>query len=293
MEVERVQSIASLSKQANTIPSEFIRSENEQPAASTLHGVVLEIPVIDLGLDSDHEKITRLISEASQEWGIFQVVNHGIPDEAMAKLQRVGREFFELPKEEKELIAKTPDSGIEGEVNEEYAKKVLEVSEKVMTWLSVGLGLEEKELKAAMGGEDTIYLMKINYYPPCPRPDLALGVVAHTDMSAVTILVPNEVQGLQVFRDDHWYDVKYIPNALIIHIGDQLQILSNGKYKAVYHRTTVNKERTRMSWPVFLEPPPEFEIGPISKLVNEENPAKYKTKKYKDYVYCKLNKIPQ
>lgn len=61
----------------------------------------------------------------------------------------------------------------------------------------------------------------------------------------------------------------------------------------MYHRTTVNKDRTRMSWPVFVEPPPEFELGPIPKLVNQQNQAKYKTKKYKDYVYCKLNKIPQ
>ncbi|KAL1533649.1 iron ascorbate-dependent oxidoreductase [Salvia divinorum] len=331
MEVERVQSIASKSKLSNTIPSQFIRSENEQPAASTLHGVVLEVPVIDL---SDGKTASRLISEASSEWGIFQVVNHGISDEIIAKLQRVGREFFELPKEEKELIAKTPESGMEGygtslhkkiegkkgwvdhlfhkiwppaalnynfwpknpyyrEANEEYAEKLLEVSNKLAKWLSLGLGLEDGELKAAMGGEDIIYLMKINYYPPCPRPDLALGVVAHTDMSAITILVPNEVQGLQVFRDDHWYDVKYIPNALIIHIGDQIEILSNGKYKAVYHRTIVNKERTRMSWPVFLEPPSDLELGPISKLVNQQNPPKYKTKKYKDYAYCKLNKIPQ
>lgn len=110
------------------------------------------------------------------------------------------------------------------EANEEYARRLLEVSDKLIKWLSLGLGLEEQELKAAMGGGDTIFLMKINYYPPCPRPDLALGVVAHTDMSAITILVPNEVQGLQVFRDDHWYDVKYIPNALIVHIGDQIQV---------------------------------------------------------------------
>lgn len=114
MEVKRVQSIAAQSKLANTIPSEFIRSENEQPAASTKHGVVLEVPVINLGGGSDDEKTTGLISKASSDWGIFQVVNHGISDEVIANLQRVGREFFELPKQEKELIAKTPDSGIEG-----------------------------------------------------------------------------------------------------------------------------------------------------------------------------------
>lgn len=112
------------------------------------------------------------------------------------------------------------------EANEEYAARLREVSDKLTKYLSLGLGLGEEELKVGMGGEDTNYLMKINYYPPCPRPDLALGVVAHTDMSALTILVPNDVQGLQVYRDDHWYDVKYIPNALIIHIGDQIQVHS-------------------------------------------------------------------
>ncbi|KAK4391117.1 Flavonol synthase/flavanone 3-hydroxylase [Sesamum angolense] len=337
MEVERVQSIASLSKNTDTIPHEFIRSENEQPAATTLHGVVLEVPVIDLGLtdDSNGKTIVELISEASRDWGMFQVVNHGIPDQTISNLQRVGREFFELPRAERELIAKTPESGIEGygttlqkevegkkgwvdhlfhkiwppsavnyrfwpkdppsyrQANEEYCERLREVYDKLIKWLSLGLGLEEQELKVAMGGEDTVFLMKINYYPPCPRPDLALGVVAHTDMSGLTILVPNQVQGLQVFRDGHWYDVKYIPNALIVHIGDQIEILSNGKYKAVFHRTTVNKNCTRMSWPVFLEPPAELEIGPIAKLVSEESPAKYKTKKYKEYVYCKLNKLPQ
>lgn len=91
-------------------------------------------------------------------------------------------------------------------------------------YLSLGVGLEGHEMKEAVGGDDLIYLLKINYYPPCPRPDLALGVVAHTDMSTLTILVPNEVQGLQVFRDGYWYNVKYVPNALIVHIGDQIEV---------------------------------------------------------------------
>ena len=55
----------------------------------------------------------------------------------------------------------------------------------------------------------------------------------------------------------------------------------------------MNKEMTRMSWPVFLEPPPDLVIGPLPKLISEDDPPKYKTKKYCDYVFCKLNKIPQ
>ncbi|CAK9161648.1 unnamed protein product [Ilex paraguariensis] len=93
------------------------------------------------------------------------------------------------------------------EVNEEYAKYLRRVVEKLLRSLSL----------VSVPSEDK------NYYPPCPRPDLALGVVAHTDMSAISILVPNDVQGLQVFKEGHWYDVKYIPNALIIHIGEQAE----------------------------------------------------------------------
>ncbi|KAL2232423.1 UNVERIFIED_CONTAM: Flavonol synthase/flavanone 3-hydroxylase [Sesamum indicum] len=116
MEVQRVQSVASLSKNTDTIPSEFIRSENEQLAATTLHGVVLEVPIIDIGLtdDSNEKMIVELISEASRDWGIFQVVDHGIPDQTISNLQQVGQEFFELPRAERELIANTPKSGIEG-----------------------------------------------------------------------------------------------------------------------------------------------------------------------------------
>lgn len=72
-----------------------------------------------------------------------------------------------------------------------------------------------------------------------------------------------------------------------------MQILSNGKFKSVLHRTTVNKEKTRMSWPVFCSPPGELVLGPLPQLTNDENPPKFKTKKYKDYQYCKLNKLPQ
>ncbi|KAF7114282.1 hypothetical protein RHSIM_RhsimUnG0095500 [Rhododendron simsii] len=336
MEVERVQAVATLSKFMDTIPADYVRSENEQPAITTVRGKVLEVPVIDLLGGYTEDEGVAAVTAAGGEWGLFQVVNHGIPDELIGNLQRAGREFFELSPAEKEVYARPVDAkSVEGygtklqkevegkkgwvdhlfhkvwppsainykfwpknppsyrEANEAYIEKLRPVADKLFKWLSIGIGLEGHEMKAAAGGDEMIYMMKINYYPPCPRPDLALGVVAHTDMSTLTILVPNEVAGLQVFKDDRWYDVKYIPNALIVHIGDQIEILSNGKYKAVLHRSTVNKEITRMSWPVFLEPPPELELGPITKLIDDENPPKYKTKKFKDYVYCKLNKLPQ
>lgn len=108
--------------------------------------------------------------------------------------------------------------------NEEYRKYLRILVKKILILLSKGLGLEDHVLMKCVGGQNLEYLLKINYYPPCPRPDLALGVVSHTDMSAITILVPNDVPGLQVFKDDHWFDAKHIPNAIIVHIGDQIEV---------------------------------------------------------------------
>ncbi|KAH7655734.1 Flavonol synthase protein [Dioscorea alata] len=262
MEVERVQAIASLSILKDTLPPEFIRSEYEQPGITTFTGPVPDIPVIDL---SKREALMQEIRNASEEWGIFQVVNHGIPEKVIKELQSVGKEFFELPLKEKEKYAVKPGS-FEGygtklqkepegkkawvdylfhnvwppsrvnhdiwpqnppsyrEANEEYAKHLIRVVDDLLEILSEGLGLEKQVLKESVGGDGLEYLLKINYYPKCPRPDLALGVVAHTDMSAITILVPNEVPGLQVFKDDHWFDAKYVPNALVVHIGDQIEV---------------------------------------------------------------------
>lgn len=112
---ETVQQMASkLSLSADTIPEEFIRPEAEQPKMMRSDGPIPEIPMVDLG-EADREKLAKSVALASREWGIFQVVNHGIPVDLISQLQRAGREFFELPQEEKEAYAKPPDyPGIEG-----------------------------------------------------------------------------------------------------------------------------------------------------------------------------------
>lgn len=179
------------------------------------------------------------------------------------------------------------------EVNEEYNKEILRVTDIILELLSEGLGLEKNVLKSHLGEENIEIEMKINMYPPCPQPELALGVEPHTDMSALTLLVPNDVPGLQVSKDGNWVAVDYLQNALFVHVGDQIEVLTNGKFKSVLHRSAVNKERTRMSWAVFCAPPHEAVIGPLSEFVDEQNPAKYNTKTFAEYRHRKFNKLPQ
>uniref|UniRef100_A0ACD5ZB19 Uncharacterized protein n=1 Tax=Avena sativa TaxID=4498 RepID=A0ACD5ZB19_AVESA len=312
------------------LPPEFARSDSEHDQ-NQAGAAPPEIPVIDMSLSCYGARM----AEAAREWGIFQVVNHGVPPSAVSELQRVGREFFALPQAEKQRYAMDPSSGkTEGygstmqrggnqktwadflfhniappsavnhavwpenpegyrEANEAYCGHMRRLTRTLFEVLSAGLGLQEGAMAEAFGGDEVVFLHKINFYPPCPQPELALGVAPHTDLSALTVLVPNEVPGLQVSRDGRWCDVEYMPGALIVHIGDQIEILSNGRYKAVLHRTTVSKEKTRMSWPVFVEPPTELVVGPHPRLITGECPAKYKAMKFKDYKYGKINKLLQ
>ena len=86
------------------------------------------------------------------------------------------------------------------EATSEYARQLRRLAGKVLGALSLGLGLEERRLEEEVGGMEELMLqMKINYYPICPQPELALGVEAHTDVSSLTFLLHNMVPGLQLF----------------------------------------------------------------------------------------------
>ena len=100
----------------------------------------------------------------------------------------------------------------------------MRITDNLLQLLSEGLGLEGKVLKSCLGDEELKLEMTINMYPPCPQPELALGVEPHTDMSALTILVPNDVPGLQVWKDGNWVAVNLLENALFVHVGDQIEV---------------------------------------------------------------------
>lgn len=69
----------------------------------------LDIPLIDMeGVVSSEESggerrcvVLQQIRDACQEWGFFQVKNHGVPSPLIKRMQRVAQEFLALPSEEK------------------------------------------------------------------------------------------------------------------------------------------------------------------------------------------------
>nr|QJB23732.1 anthocyanidin synthase [Centaurea cyanus] len=172
----------------------------------------------------------------------------------------------------------------------EYAKQLRALATEILTVLSLGLGLDEGRLEKEVGGIDELLLqLKINYYPKCPQPELALGVEAHTDVSALTFILHNMVPGLQLFYDGRWVSAKCVPDSIILHIGDTIEILSNGKYKSILHRGLVNKEKVRISWAVFCEPPKEkIVLKPLPETVSEAEPPLFPPRTFQQHMEHKL-----
>lgn len=109
------------------------------------------------------------------------------------------------------------------EIVSNYCKEVRELGLRVEELISEGLGLEKDTVERILGQQGQH--MAVNYYPPCPEPELTYGLPGHTDPNALTILLQDhDVAGLQVLKDGKWLAVNPIPNAFVINIGDQLQV---------------------------------------------------------------------
>ncbi|KAL2347853.1 hypothetical protein Fmac_001853 [Flemingia macrophylla] len=307
----------------------FVQSEEHRPKSKVVEAS--GIPVIDLA-EGGNELVSK-IRKACEEWGFFQVINHGVPSELSQRVEIEAKKFFELSLEEKKKVkrdemnasgyhdaehtknvrdwkevfdyfvqdnAPIPSSFIDPhdfglttltnqwpqnpphfrETMEEYGREVEKLALKLLERISLSLGLAGDKFHGCF--KNQLSMLRLNYYPPCPFPDLALGVGRHKDSSALTVLAQDEVGGLQVKRksDGEWIPVKPTPNALIINVGDILQVWSNDKYESVEHRVVVNTERERLSIPFFLFPAHHVMVKPVEELVNDQNPARYREYNY-------------
>ena len=145
------------------------------------------------------------------------------------------------------------------------------LSLKIVDAICLSLGCDKNQLEKCFRPKHTSFL-RLNYYPvKDPLSDLeneeretaGLGVHHHTDSGAVTILCQDNIGGLQIFKDDYWLPIKPIKDALVVNIGDMIQVWSNGKYKAAMHRVVAMEEADRYSIPFFFNPSYETIISPL------------------------------
>ncbi|XXG44492.1 hypothetical protein AAC387_Pa01g4282 [Persea americana] len=271
-----------------------VHPNQKQPQQQTL-GLDADLPFIDL-LHPD----PKVLGQACSDWGIFRLVNHGIPPQLTDRVRSYAKDLFALPFESKQSLFSTtsPIAYFWGSPNiqhsvlnlnrvegfhsllpklalqqqqlqhdqpqelmfesfrcslEEYGEHMARIGRSVFNVLADYLELDAAQ-KASYLAESDGFLRVYRY--PCYLGDEkeVIGMDAHTDSSVLSIVNQDEVEGLQVLRDQKWVDVKHIPNTLIVNIGDMMQAMSNDKCMSVEHRVAANVKSDRMSICYFAFP---------------------------------------
>lgn len=126
------------------------------------------------------------------------------------------------------------------------------------------------------GDEPPYLLLKlICYYPQATKQDRP-GVAPHCDWSWLTLLLQDEVGGLEVQTPDGaWQAAPASKNAVSVNLGELLEIVSKGRFVAAAHQVINPSEHMRrISVPVFINPPLSATVVPITELSRQErNPV--------------------
>jgi len=107
-----------------------------------------------------------------------------------------------------------------------YAEESRHLFLVVMEAILESLGIMEKEEEESVMKEfeNGSQMMVANFYPRCPEPELTLGIPPHSDYGFLTLLLQDDVAGLQVQYQDKWVTVQPIPNAFVVNVGDHLEV---------------------------------------------------------------------
>ncbi|KAI4356249.1 hypothetical protein L6164_000283 [Bauhinia variegata] len=310
--------------------------ESHEWTISTEHPIVDPVtcdslPLIDL---SDPNALS-LIRKACEEWGAFQVINHGIPLNLFEEVELQTRRLFSLPTHQKLTILRSPDSitgyGMphiqtffpklmwsEGfqligypmeyasqlwpqepdqqtnfcDVMEKYQKEMKAFTEKLFEMLLGSLGLTLEDIHwfkpTTDGSNNHQNVLTLNSYPVCPDPNRTMGLAPHTDTSLITVLHQSGSTGLQVLKDGSgWVPVVPVSGALVVNLGDLMEVLTNGLFKSIMHRAVANMTNHRVSVAFFFGPPRDVEIAPLVKLTDEDHPALYCPLTWKEFLQTK------
>ncbi|KAB2596474.1 2'-deoxymugineic-acid 2'-dioxygenase [Pyrus ussuriensis x Pyrus communis] len=264
------------------------------------------------------------VRTACRQLGFFHIVNHGIRQTVLDEALSSATEFFKLPVSEKAKFMSNDvhspvrygtslKDGLDKvqfwrvflkhyahpladwikywpnnpsnyrETMGKYCSEVKKLSMEITEAITESLGIGPTYISKKM--EDGMQVITVNCYPPCPNPEIALGLPPHSDYSCLTILLQSG-PGLELMHtgDNKWKQVPQLHGALQVHVGDHFEVLSNGLYKSVVHRATLNRDRTRICIASLHSLGLEEKMGTAKELVSEENPGRYKESSFNDFL---------
>ncbi|KAJ4974968.1 hypothetical protein NE237_008142 [Protea cynaroides] len=251
-----------------SIPRFFIHPPESLPSTANIAApppVSNIISTIDLsGFESDRRSIiVDQIHDASSKLGLFQVINHGIPSETIDRTIAGIKAFNEQPPE---IRMRHYSRDIGRSVS--YSSNFDLYRSKAATW---------KDTITVRWGPN----IDISEIPEICRSELVewhRQVKQLGEMIMEMLSEGTRSEGCQIKHGEHWVDVHPVPNAIIINIGDLLQIISNETYRSIEHRVLAHRLRQpRISVAVFFNSNKKEDFyGPLPDLISPDKPALYR-----------------
>ncbi|CAN1234630.1 2-oxoglutarate-dependent dioxygenase 19 [Linum perenne] len=281
-----------------------------------------EIPTIDYFSLFSHDPITRSdalarLSTACEDYGFFNLVNHGIPNEVIDDtLSRIGEFFEENDVKEKskyrkgdpkariiwdarchagenrehlKLVARPqlhcpPNPPSFREALGDYVTRFHQVKLGLARSMSIILGQDESYIETAFDLESGFDVAAMNRYPPNFESKGTLGLAEHTDPGFIISLIQDMDGGLQILtHQGKWVNVHIPPNAILIQLGDQLEVLTNGKYKSHIHRVLVGNYKARRVSLGTLHGPSVYKfVAPGMELMDKTRCSGYRGMTYSE-----------
>uniref|UniRef100_A0ACD5XVP1 Uncharacterized protein n=1 Tax=Avena sativa TaxID=4498 RepID=A0ACD5XVP1_AVESA len=297
------------------LPPRYVLPPSDRPAPAPARGIpVIDLGRLRSPVASDRAAELAAMDAACRDLGFFQVVNHGGVDSAMMldvarrffllpqeererhmspdirAPVRYGTSFNQLndgvlcwrdflkllcnPAKMDDVVPSWPHNPADlREVMSSYARANQRLFRELISAALEAMGITGGGVLEEL--DNGTQMMMVNCFPACPEPDLTLGMPPHSDYGFLTILLQDQVNGLEVNDGQDWLLVEPLPGALIVNVGDHLEIFSNGRYKSVLHRVRVNSTRSRISVASLHSLPSERVIGPAPELLADGIPRRY------------------
>lgn len=287
---------------------------------------VIDFAPFTAGTQAQKQAVVDQIYTACHEIGFMYLQNCGIERSLLSQLLEQSEQFFALPVAEKEQVARSSETncgyvGVQKErlnptnpwdlkeafnvglqtvwpqnppqfrsvVSEFYRLCTTVVAPNILRAFAIALAQPETFFDDKHGRN---YFLRMLHYPPIdqiPQPG-QLRAGEHTDYGSITLLLQDEVGGLEVqTRQGEWIKAPSIEGTIVVNVGDAMQRWTNDHLSSTPHRVAVpteaDRSRSRYSVALFCDPNPDVELVCLN---SSQGQPKYAPILTSDYLASRL-----
>lgn len=254
----------------------------------TGHGVPQDL--IDATFAADRQFFAQSAADKARTAATLEHWRGWVPPKVEGEGGAVGggvetfRLMLDLPPDDPDVLAgkplhlpnKWPDHlpGFKATVSS-YLDSMLALSSQLRHAFALALGLPESFFESWYT-KPLVQLSLLHYRPPTVAGRVEIGVGEHRDTGAFTILMQDEVGGLEVqVRRGEWIAAPPIRGAYVINIGDMMMNWTNGRFVSTPHRVVNRADQPRYSIPFFVNPDFDVVVEPLPPFVSADNPPRF------------------